>query len=234
MSVTANPVRRVTTSQRLFRITKTYLNGSPAGASFFSSSDGHQPGCYDLPHPNDSCYLADDSAWAWLEVFRLQQVVPRHDIDVRSLVTMSRTGDANDLADLASPAAVESGVTLDLSAGSDRTANHSAALAAHRRKHKGIVGWIATTLNGDTATSRCSDAPAGIGHSVAGLRQLLTSTQLRLRSPGGSVSASPPSLSTCPLPRRGVTESSARSEAAARSLDLCRDVWPLDDGELNS
>lgn len=136
------PVRRLGTRQRLFRITKNYRNGSSATGWFFSSSDGGQPGRYDLPRPNGSCYFADDPAGAWLEVFRRQQVVPRQDITVRCLVTAARTGDVLALADLTSPTAVKSGVTLDLSAGSDYTQTQVAALAAYRQKCMGIIGWI--------------------------------------------------------------------------------------------
>ncbi len=84
---------------------KTYRNGSSAAAWYFSSSDGGQPVRYDLPRPNGSCYFADDPAGAWLEVFRGQQVVPRQDIAVRSMVTAARTGDVLALADLEGGAA---------------------------------------------------------------------------------------------------------------------------------
>ncbi len=136
------PVRRIGPRQRLFRIMKTYRNGSSAAAWYFSSSDGGQPGRYDLPRPNGSCYFADDPAGAWLEVFRGQQVVPRQDIAVRSMVTAARTGDVLALADLTSPSAVKSGVTLDLSAGSHYKPSQFAALAAYQQKCLGIIGWI--------------------------------------------------------------------------------------------
>ena len=142
MSVSGFPVRRLATGQRLFRITKNYRDGSIATAWFFSSSGGGRSGRYDVPHPNGSCYFADDPAGAWLEVFRRQQVVPRQDITVRCLVTAARNGDALAFADLTSPSAVKSGVTLDLSAGSDYAHSQIAALAAYRQKCMGIIGWI--------------------------------------------------------------------------------------------
>lgn len=127
--------------ERYERIFTTFRDGRPVLPWRFSNTSSPQPGRFDLPAPSGTAYFSDDLAGCWLEVFRSTVVVAQDDVDRRSVATIERSGTTLTLANLTSPAAVQAGVTLDLSAGADyvRTQRLASEVLSHAF---GIISWI--------------------------------------------------------------------------------------------
>lgn len=136
------PTRNLRVGVALERIFRTYRDGSPASGWFYSSVDLARPGRFDLVGPHGTCYFADDIAGSWLETFRNTTTVSLDDVASRSVATVRRTRPGVRLIDVTDPRARGTGVTLDLSSGSEHAVSRAFAAQVHQRGHDGIVSWI--------------------------------------------------------------------------------------------
>lgn len=136
------PSRRVGPGQVLTRIFRTLRQGAKALPWHYSSTTNPLSGRFDLEHPRGTCYFSDELAGCWVEVFRTMSVVPLNDVESRSVALVERCDDDVVLADLTSPAGVTVGVTLDVSAGHDRTTTQNLAASISAHGWDGVTAWI--------------------------------------------------------------------------------------------
>jgi hypothetical protein len=102
---------------------------------WFYSSDG--TGRFDLPPPNGTCYLADSSICAFIEVFKDTKPVARADVEARRVATLRVSGGIH-LADCTQRAARAFGITATTNASADYTLTHPWAQAFHRSGFGGV------------------------------------------------------------------------------------------------
>jgi hypothetical protein len=86
----------------------------------FSAADPERPRCFDLPHPDGTCYLAEEDLGAFVEALQGSgSAIALAEIAVRSLSRLS-VPTVVSLADCTESAAAAFGVTAELHASPDR------------------------------------------------------------------------------------------------------------------
>jgi len=136
------PLRSIPAGTRLVRIFRTYFEDGLAPRWFFSDTSRSRPGRFDLAMPDGTCYLSDDVAGCWLEVFRAARVVLQSDVDARSVLIAVKSSTGSSVMDLTDGGAVASGISLDHSAGEDYEETQALAAEALADGADGIVSWI--------------------------------------------------------------------------------------------
>ncbi len=146
------PRTRVAQARELYRITRRRNDdGSARTPWYFSSTGSADAGRFDLPPPRGSCYYADVTIGAFVEVYRRVHVIARSDVASRHVVVATRTGDALPLANFASARAAAFGVTVDQFAGDDYTATQQ---LADKLSEAGFAGISAPARHDPSLQSR--------------------------------------------------------------------------------